>query len=867
MALRPLPSSAQSPPHVWDRPLGGVADTDDANGVALDGEGDVLSTGDFDNAAEFGGDVLTSEGYSDAFLCKHEGTTGNHVWSIRLGGTGSDVGNAVAVDSGGDVYLVGNFQNVVNFGGGNLTSAGGADFYVAKYDGTDGAHIWSKRIGGTGNDRAFDITIDGDGNLIVVGNFNGSVNFGGGSLASVGGNDIYILKLESDGDYIWCEAFGSTGHDTSWSVAVDAYNDIIVGGYFGASIDFGGGALSFAGAEDLFVAKFEGADGDHLWSRGAGNTGSDRVNDVAIASDGDVVIIGEFDGTINLGGANLASAGHTDILVARYTSGGTHLWSKRFGQSDARSADEEGSTVAVRADGSAVVAGIFYAGVDFGGGMLTSSMYATNGESDMFLASFDSDGVHLWSMSFGGDNESNSDGWQRPHELALDSQENIVLAGTFENPTDFGGGLTSPHGWDPPMSGPDDGFIVKYTLPTIEVVDAALVTCPAGDADALVISLDFDDDHVFATIDADSIVVGSPYGGTVTMFGNTPEVADGDATSGNDYQTTITVPYIGGCSEGGMAAFPIRISGRQVGTAFAQIKSPDFDGSGDVDVVDLGIFGSTNNKCPGDGGFNACADFVISGSPSCIGVADYALLGSHYPDVAPGPPLFVLDNETDTRIGGGAVVSAEMGRTDVFVVALDKISQTSAGTVELDLGTGIEFGEWQATEGAFSSLVKVAGNRLTILAVPANGRPVSGGPFEVGRVTVRRGTGADEGPTLVSGQVVGLDGLVRKLVSGGASERPTTESWTELRQNSPNPFNPVTMITYSLANRVRAELMVFGVDGALVRTLVNDVRERGEHSVTWDGKNDRGEPVASGAYFYRLRAGSFAETRKLMLLK
>ena len=89
----------------------------------------------------------------------------------------------------------------------------------------------------------------------------------------------------------------------------------------------------------------------------------------------------------------------------------------------------------------------------------------------------------------------------------------------------------------------------------------------------------------------------------------------------------------------------------------------------------------------------------------------------------------------------------------------------------------------------------------------------------------------------------------------------------DLAQNFPNPFNPTTTISYSLAHSTEAELTVFNVRGALVRTLVNGRQQAGVHRVDWDGLSDRGQRVASGVYFYKLVAGSFVDTKKMTILK
>ncbi|HEU4365410.1 MAG TPA: FlgD immunoglobulin-like domain containing protein [Candidatus Krumholzibacteria bacterium] len=90
---------------------------------------------------------------------------------------------------------------------------------------------------------------------------------------------------------------------------------------------------------------------------------------------------------------------------------------------------------------------------------------------------------------------------------------------------------------------------------------------------------------------------------------------------------------------------------------------------------------------------------------------------------------------------------------------------------------------------------------------------------------------------------------------------------TRLEQNYPNPFNPQTTIAFSLAQRGAVTLAVYDVAGRLVRRLADGTADAGEHSAAWDGHNDAGAQVASGVYFYKLTAGDFVQTRKMVLLK
>ena len=90
-----------------------------------------------------------------------------------------------------------------------------------------------------------------------------------------------------------------------------------------------------------------------------------------------------------------------------------------------------------------------------------------------------------------------------------------------------------------------------------------------------------------------------------------------------------------------------------------------------------------------------------------------------------------------------------------------------------------------------------------------------------------------------------------------------------LAQNSPNPFNPSTTISYSVpeGTSVQVTLKVYDIRGRLVRTLVDEVRQPGTYSVFWDGKDEAGCQVSSGVYLYRMQARDFVQTRKMVLLK
>ena len=138
--------------------------------------------------------------------------TGQLRWAKRRGGTSADNGKAITTDGSGNVLVGGSFTGTVDFGGGALSSGGMDDAFLAKYL-PDGTPVWSRRMGGTGNDGVTGIALDRSGNAFVTGYFQNAVDFGGGALSSAGLNDIFVAKYSATGGFLWAKRFGSTGDD------------------------------------------------------------------------------------------------------------------------------------------------------------------------------------------------------------------------------------------------------------------------------------------------------------------------------------------------------------------------------------------------------------------------------------------------------------------------------------------------------------------------------------------------------------------------------------------------------------------------------------------------------------------------------
>src|SRR5438094_417283 len=357
---------------MWSKCLGGVLGGGTGRAVAVDGSGNVLVTGKFSGTIDFGTGALTSAGPSSIFVAKYS-AAGAPVWSRAFGGGLNDVGNGVAVDSGGNVVIIGTASGTVSFGGGPIT-ANGYTVVVAKFS-PAGAHLWSRGFGDSFSNSGNGVAVDPSGNIAVTGAFSGQVNFGGGVLTSAG-VDIFLAKLSPTGGHLWSRHFGSAlAVHAGNGVACDGSGNVLVTGALENSIDLAAGWTTSFAHKDMFVAKYSPA-GDYLWSRLAGGLFDDAGSGIAVDMSGKGVVTGTLPAAVNFGAGSLTSAGRTDIFVARYAADGTPLGAQRFGGADF----DAGTAVAVDGGGRPVVTGAYRLGVDFGGTPLTAA-----GMDDIFL--------------------------------------------------------------------------------------------------------------------------------------------------------------------------------------------------------------------------------------------------------------------------------------------------------------------------------------------------------------------------------------------------------------------------------------------------------------------------------------------------
>jgi len=218
---------------LWAQQIG-TDSTDISEAVSVDNAGNVyisgLTTGDL------GG---TNAGSFDVFLTKFD-SSGTQVWTQQFGTASDDRGNAVAVDSVGNIYISGHTSG--SLGGPN---AGSRDPFLAKYD-ASGNQLWARQIGTAGDDRGFALAVDSTGNAFISGFTDGDLQgFNEGS------SDVYLAKYDSIGNLLWTDQFGTLDTDEGRALAVDSIGNVYSGGYTNGDLDGGN-----AGEFDAYLAKF-----------------------------------------------------------------------------------------------------------------------------------------------------------------------------------------------------------------------------------------------------------------------------------------------------------------------------------------------------------------------------------------------------------------------------------------------------------------------------------------------------------------------------------------------------------------------------------------------------------------------------------
>ena len=445
--------------------------------------------GIFNSTADFnpGSGVynLTSAGAQDVYVVKLD-DAGNFKWAARVGGSMQDFAYSIAVSEEGFVYIAGNFRGTADFNPGldvfNLTSAGGSDIFILKLD-TSSNFIWAKAIGSAGDDNAEKFTLDHSGNLVICGAFSGTVDFDVSSsihnLTSIGATDVYILKWNGDGNYVWAGRFGSTSGEIISAISVDSENDIYATGEFYGTVDFDPGTstynLNTTGFNgNIFVLKWNSA-GNFDWADNMGNSsGGDQGTGIKVDPNGAVIVTGSYFGIVDFdpgtGIYNLTSTGNNgDIFILKLNSAdGTFLFAKSLGGSTL----DQPYALSLNDAGNIFISGLFSGTADFDPGLSVFNLISS-GPSDAFIVELDNEGSFIWAYGFGGFQDDFSRG------INIYNSNMVYVSGVFTFTADFDPGTSSYN--ISSFSNSGDAFLLKLGFCTPLQTELNFNLCP-GDS-------------------------------------------------------------------------------------------------------------------------------------------------------------------------------------------------------------------------------------------------------------------------------------------------------------------------------------------------------------------------------------------------
>jgi hypothetical protein len=348
-------------------------------------------------------------------------------WTKQAGGSSMDFGKGIAVDRSGNAYVTGYFCGTAAFGPTTLTSEGGDDIFIAKLN-SSGDFVWAKRAGGKYDDNGEGIAVDGSGNVYVTGSFWGAASFGSTTLSSVSNSqDIFGAKLDGSGNWLWVNQAGGSHNDEGFGIAVNECGNVFLTGYIGYGTSaFGSIELSCNGDDDIFVAKL-GDSGNFIWARSAGGSNVDRGLEIAADGSGNVYVTGYFQNTVDFGSITLSGFAWEDVFIAKLNSSGDFKWARRAGGSEG----DFGYGIAVDDSGNVFVTGSFKQTAVFGSTTLTSSAWM-----DLFAAKLNNAGHFLWAVQATG--LSGGASGEIGYGIDIDRSGRVLLAGPFSGTADFG---------------------------------------------------------------------------------------------------------------------------------------------------------------------------------------------------------------------------------------------------------------------------------------------------------------------------------------------------------------------------------------------------------------------------------------------
>lgn len=349
------------------------------------------------------------------------------LWGVCTQSDFTNESTAMGFDSDNNLYVTGYLTGESAFAA-NVTfnsAQGNGDIYVAKYS-PSGALLWVKKFGGPMSDRANDLKVDNNGDILVSGQFFGTVDFGGITLQSVSNSkDIFLIKMNPQGDVLWALSEGGSLGDNMYALAVDAQNNILLTGQFAGAATIAGQTFNSvinpdlsAPSYDLFVSKYD-SNGNPLWAIHGAAKYEDRGMALGADAQNNIYLAGQFSDTLQLAGQTFNNAGYNTGFIAKLSPNGTIQWFNRISGGMVLPYD-----LVVGSDNQITICGDFLGNLMHHG---TNGLQTLTNDFDrkVFVSTVNGAGQVLWQRALGSDNEISARG------ISRDGNNQLYVTGHF----------------------------------------------------------------------------------------------------------------------------------------------------------------------------------------------------------------------------------------------------------------------------------------------------------------------------------------------------------------------------------------------------------------------------------------------------
>ncbi|WP_445455983.1 SBBP repeat-containing protein [Flavobacterium sp. HNIBRBA15423] len=416
----------------WAKQIGG-ADWDEGTSIKTDQNNNVYTVGLFSGTVDFDPSIgvfnLTSVGEKDAFICKLD-AAGNFIWAKQYGDN-AFIGekSSLGIDPLGNLYITNSFLGTVDFDPGDgsfyLTSQGSdRDVFIQKID-VNGNFIWAKQIGGPFVPtfptpvHSTAIAVDTNGNQYLTGYFDGTIDFDPNPTftftmtSQYNASDIFICKLDTDGNFVWAKQFSGTQSQggVGYAIVVDGSGNVYSTGTIGGTMDFDPSQNTFyltssaPSQTEIYISKLDPL-GNFVWAKAMG------------PGEGSAIAIDENN---NIYSSGWTPSGYTPV-INKHDSAGTLLWAKQLGGLN-------GQSIALDNIGNVYTTGFCFGTNDFDPGSGVFNL--TGGNSDSFISKLDALGNFVWAGLLTGTSQV----WV--NSLAIDMNNNLYTTGYFNETADF----------------------------------------------------------------------------------------------------------------------------------------------------------------------------------------------------------------------------------------------------------------------------------------------------------------------------------------------------------------------------------------------------------------------------------------------